>query len=87
MPPHDCVKENKWGEFDEFKARALAHILEGEKDGGHRDRLAKVEAQMKILMGAGKWFVIAACVGGFLGGIVGKLAPEVADAILKALFK
>lgn len=82
-----CQMQAAWGETWTKNKAYDKHIEEGEGKGGHRDRLAKLEVQMKIILSSGKWFVIAACIGGFLGGIVGKVAPEITDAIIKTIFK
>ncbi len=76
MENHECVKQREWGRQEEFNSRVLHHIIEGEKEGGHRDRLAKLEVSMRILLGSGKWFIVAASIGGFIGGLFGKAVPD-----------
>jgi len=80
---HECEKEKNWGEMEEFKQRALAHIIEAEKEGGSRDRIAKLEVEMKLLMGSGKWFLLAA----FVGGLLSNAVPGLANAIFSHLLK
>ena len=85
MDNHTCVKQKEWGKQEEFNARVLHHIIEGEKEGGHRDRLAKLEVGMHILLGSGKWFIVAASVGGFIGGILGRFMPWLVEAMGRTL--
>jgi len=72
---HECTKEKEWGKQEELNARFLHHILEYETPGGYRDRLSKMEVGMRLLLGSGKWFVLAAAIGGFIGGLLGRLNP------------
>lgn len=83
MPPHACEKEKEWGEFSEFKKRALCHILEAEEKGGQRERLTTVETKMKFIEGSGKWFLLAA----FIGGLLSNAAPELIDLVIKCFLK
>ncbi len=81
--PHECIKEQKWGEMEEFKKRVLCHILEAEKKGGQRERLTTVETKVKFIEGSGKWFLLAA----FIGGLLSNAAPELIDLVIKCFLK
>lgn len=81
--PHECIKEQKWGEMEEFKQRALGHISEAEGKGGQRERLTTVETKVKFIEGSGKWFLLAA----FIGGLLSNAAPELIGLIIKCFLK
>jgi len=64
------------------REKTQAHIHEGEREGGVRDRLSIVETQLKTLK-RDKWWV--AIVGGVIGGLIGAQAPELIGDIVRVL--
>ena len=76
MNEHDCSHSKDWGKQEQLNERLEKHLYDSDKEGGYRDRVAKLEVGMRIFFSSGKWFITAACVGGFLGGLLGKAVPD-----------
>jgi len=84
--------------LETLECRMLSHVEEGERPGGHRDRLLKLETEHEQVkddikantvrvraLRAELWKV--AFLGGVVGGVVGKFATELIDAVLKLVVK
>jgi hypothetical protein len=85
MSEHDCIKEKQWGELtvmlqvlkeglERIECKVGTHILEGEKEGGFRDRLLLVELAVKELR---RRFWLSAGVGGLIGALIGAGATDI----------
>jgi len=81
----DCVRQEDWGKQQEKNKLYDGHIHEGEKQGGHRDRVAKLEIEVNMLLRTQTRVFWAGCVGGFIGGLIGRLVPWAGDAVGKLL--
>lgn len=79
----ECQMQGAWGKQFEKNKTIEAHIKEAEKEGGHRDRIAKLEIEMQIIMRSGKYFLLAS----FVGGVLGYSIPGLANMILSKLFR
>lgn len=67
--------------LDNYIERACKHIEEGEAPvTGYRDRLIAVEMEISAIK---KSYWKACLVSGLLGGLVGKLTPDLLTAFLK----
>lgn len=62
-----------------IRTRVCEHIDEGEKQGGFRDRVLVLERELGHFKA---WIFVA----GVLGGLVGKLTPDVISFLLKCVF-
>jgi 3-dehydroquinate synthetase len=74
----DFIRET----ISQDRTKTQAHIHEGEREGGVRDRLTTVETQLKTLK-RDKWWV--AIVGGVIGGLIGAQAPGLIRDIVGVL--
>ena len=79
----DCRMKGEWGSLREKVKVFDRHVAEGDKEGGFRDRVARMEMQIQVVTGWGKWFFITSFVGGFIGGVIGKASPDFFDWIVK----
>lgn len=79
MNEHTCLKEHEWGELSttmknieknlsEWVKRTELHINEGERPGGVRNRVDKLEWDVSELK---KRFWWSAIVGGVIGALIG----------------
>ena len=75
-----CLHEQDWGALWEILKSHTAHVLEGDKSGGYRDRLVKVELEISQLKKA-KWFT--AITGGVIGALIGSGSNEVIVVLVK----
>ena len=64
----DCLKEQDWGKLWEIIKTHTSHVVEGDKQGGYRDRLFKVELDVKALK---ERFWQSALIGGVIGALIG----------------
>jgi hypothetical protein len=73
--------------LDSVKDRICLHIDEGEKHGGFRDRVLTLEQTQKALkeeIGVIKRSYWKTClVAGVLGGLLGKLTPDLFNLIIR----
>lgn len=80
-----CLKEKQWGEINKTLEHHDRHVEDGEKPGGHRDRLLQAEHDIKSLVASiealKKIVWVAAIVGGLIGGLIGNGAQEVVKHI------
>lgn len=60
--------------FDEVRDRMVAHITEGEKQGGVRDRVSKLEWKVESIEAR---FWIPSIVGGVIGALIGSGSSSV----------
>ena len=74
----DCKMQGPWAEQNLRNQQYDAHIKEGERQGGHRDRLAKVEVEVNAIIESQRRMIIYVCIAGFIGGLLGKVIPELA---------
>ena len=65
-----------------IKDKVCSHIEEGEKQGGFRDRLLILEQSVSSLKKAEWGRLITASL---IGGLLGKLSPDMFDFLLKAV--
>ena len=76
--------------WDRVEKTFTLHIVEGDKPGGYRDRLLISEQQAKEMEKEIKavrnslWRVCL--VSGLIGGLVGKLTPELFNLLIKFAF-
>jgi len=87
MGEHDCLYEERWGrvlvQLESFGNKFCKHIEEGEKEGGYRDRLLLLEQAVSVLK---KSYWKTAIVCGIIGGLLGKLSPEICNLLVKLAF-
>lgn len=69
--------------FDEVKERICNHIDEGEKSGGFRDRLLVIEEAVSVLKKS-YWKTAITC--GIIGGLLGKVSPDIFNFLVKVAF-
>ena len=60
--------------FDDIKGRMVAHINEGERPGGVRDRLSKLEWEVSEFK---KRFWWSSIMGGVIGALIGSGSSDV----------
>lgn len=65
--------ENIKEDIDKLDDRVGGHIVEGEKQGGYRDRVITLEIKVLQLE---KWVLINGIIGGVIGGLIGHGTPE-----------
>lgn len=76
MANHECNHEQDWGTQEELNSMLRAHI----KDLPAREgRLVSIEHAIKSIRG---WAIIAA----FVGGLLGRAAPDAVNFIAKSAF-
>lgn len=107
MPPtadHPCVQEKRIttieATFEYFVKRTGDHIHEGEKQGGHRDRLILAEKDIAantkqienlwkyisaLKKGYWKACLISGLIGGIIGGLLGKVSPDFFNLIVRVI--
>lgn len=82
---HKCLYERERGQQDALNKRVEAHIDEADCENGHRQRLGRVESDVSALKSCGKFafvcFAILATLGGVIGGLLGKAAPALGNAL------
>lgn len=89
--PNVCLKEHQWGELtatlksieenlSSWVKRTEAHILEGERTGGVRDRVSKLEWEVSELK---KRFWFSSIIGGVIGALVGSGSGDLLSIFLK----
>ena len=82
-----CLKEEDWGkvksDMEFFKSKVCKHVNEGDRPGGYRDRLLIAEKEISIIK---KGYWIAAVVAGAVGGLIGKLTPDLVSFFIKQVF-
>ena len=91
---HKCLHEERWGkvltQLEIFTSKVCKHIEEGEKEGGFRDRLLKAEVDIKFanesLSTIKKSYWKACIVSGLIGGLIGKLTPDMMNLVYNSIF-
>ena len=81
---HFCLKEQDWGKLWEILKTHSVHVIEGDKSGGFRDRLLKMEIEVSDLKKS-RW--ITTIVGGIIGGLVGAGSKDVLTTLLNWIMK
>ena len=101
MSDHNCIYEDRWLQIGKdlselttalrhISERICQHINEGERQGGFRDRLLIAERQIAeqkeqiSVIKSGYWKV--AIVSGFIGGLLGKVTPDLFNFLIKTVF-
>ena len=92
MPPpvdtHECIQEQRISKLEAsleyFIKRTGDHIYEGEKSGGHRDRLLLLEQAVDALKKA-QW--LRGIVSGLIGGFIARAAPDMLAELFKFIAK
>ena len=80
----NCIHERDWGQLWEvIKAHSL-HVLEGDKLGGFRDRLMRVEIEVKELR---ERFWKSALIGGIIGALIGSGSKDVIVSLINWCIK
>jgi hypothetical protein len=69
-----CLKEGEWGKLWEIIKNLSAHVIEGEREGGFRDRLLKAEIDIKAMK---ERFWQSALIGGIIGALVGSGSKDI----------
>jgi hypothetical protein len=80
----DCLHERDWGTLWQIIKEHTAHVLEGDKSGGFRDRLIKIEMDLKALK---ERFWQSSLIGGVIGAILGSGSREGIALIIKMFTK
>jgi hypothetical protein len=84
---HNCMYEERWGkvltQLENITDKVCTHIKEGEKEGGYRDRLLIAEKEICVIK---KGYWKACLVSGVIGGLLGKLSPDLLSFLFKAVF-
>ncbi|MFA5037972.1 MAG: hypothetical protein WC479_12445, partial [Candidatus Izemoplasmatales bacterium] len=69
-----CLKEGEWGKLWEIIKNHSSHVMEGEKEGGFRDRLLKAEIDIKTIK---ERFWQSSLIGGIIGALVGTGSKDI----------
>ena len=87
MDDHQCLYEERWGKIltnlENITTKICKHIEEGEKEGGFRDRLLLLEQTVCTLK---KSYWKTALVCGIIGGLLGKVSPDIFNIFVKLAF-
>ena len=75
-----CLHEQDWGRLWEVIKTHTFHVLEGDKSGGFRDRLIKVEIDLKILKDK---FWQSSLIGGVIGAFIGSGSKDAIGLLIK----
>ena len=90
MAEHKCEKQKEWGEQGERNKRYDAHCNESDRPGGFREQFVAlgktVEQTEKMISHLKYWLIVAAFIGGFIGGLTGRISPSLVDWIRKIAF-
>jgi hypothetical protein len=79
-----CLKQEDWGKLWEIIKTHSTHVLEGDGKGGYRDRLMKVEFDLKALK---ERFWQSSLIGGVIGALVGSGSKDIIVALINWLMK
>ena len=82
--PVECLHENDWGKLWEIIKTHTVHVIEGDKSGGFRDRLMKVEIDIKALK---ERFWQSSLIGGVIGALVGSGSKDVIVGLVNWFLK
>jgi hypothetical protein len=90
-----CIQEQRISKleaiFDYFVKRTTDHITEGEKQGGHRDRLTLAEQNIqqtkKEISTIKKGYWKVCIVSGILGGLIARATPDVLIPLFNFIMK
>ncbi|MFA4991385.1 MAG: hypothetical protein WC569_02275 [Candidatus Omnitrophota bacterium] len=91
MPPETCENHTSLvadiavikTDIKYIKNKVCSHIDEGEKSGGFRDRLIVAEQAIDVIK---KGYWKSSLVAGLIGGLLGKISPDIFDWLVKAVF-
>ena len=91
MPPETCEYHVKLvsdisvikNDIGYIRDKVCKHVEEGEKEGGFRDRLLVIEGEVSALKKA-EWTRLI--IAGLIGGLLGKLTPDLFSFLVKSVF-
>lgn len=75
-----CLKEGEWGKLWEIIKLHSAHVMEGDKSGGFRDRLLIIERDVGELK---KRFWLSSLIGGIVGALIGSGSNDAIAMLIK----
>ena len=75
-----CLKEGEWGKLWQVIKDHSEHVIEGDKQGGFRDRLLLVELDVKSLK---ERFWQSSLIGGVIGALIGSGSGQVITTLIK----
>ena len=75
-----CLHEQDWGALWEILKVHTAHVTEGDKAGGFRDKLTKVDLDFKNLK---ERFWQSSLIGGVLGAFIGSGSKDAIQFLIK----
>jgi hypothetical protein len=75
-----CIKEQDWGKLWQIIQEHTAHVVEGDKSGGFRDRLVRVEVDLKVLK---ERFWQSSLIGGVIGALIGSGSRDILVVLSK----
>ena len=78
----NCLHERDWGALWEVLKAHTIHVAEGDKSGGFRDRLMRVEIDLKTLK---ERFWQSSLIGGVIGTLIGSGSRDVIGLLFKWL--
>lgn len=82
---HKCLYERERGQQDALNSRIKDHMYEADRENGHRQRLDRVESDVSAIKSCGKFAVVCVAIlstlGGVIGGLLGKAAPALGNAL------
>ena len=74
-----CIHEQDWGKLWQIVEAHSNHVVEGNKDGGFRDRLLRAELDIKSLK---ERFWQSSLIGGVIGTLIGAGAKDVLSVFI-----
>ena len=78
--PVECLHEKDWGKLWEIIKAHTAHIVDGDKSGGFRDRLMRAEIDIKVLK---ERFWQSSLIGGIIGTLIGSGSRDALNFLIK----
>jgi len=76
--------------LDTVATRICAHIDDGERPGGYRDRVINLEhchkANQSEIAAVKKEYWKTCLMAGVIGGLLGKLTPEIFNFLIRSVF-
>lgn len=82
--PVNCLHERDFGTLWEIIKAHSIHVVEGDKSGGFRDRLMKVEIEVKEIRERFWW---SALVGGIIGALIGSGSKDIITCLIGWIMK
>lgn len=73
-----------------IREKICAHVIEGEREGGFRDRLLIAEKEVLVaqreISVLKQWMWKVCLMAGFAGGLLGKLTPDTLNFLARCVF-